>query len=279
VTPDARTWDDDLLRTALDESSRRATMAGPGWGPVAVLPSTGSTNADAADQAREGAPEGFTVVADEQTAGRGRLGRAWTSPPGAGLAMSVVLRPVVAERSWGWLTLLAGVAVVDALRGHDVDAALTWPNDVMVDGPAFDDSAGPRKLGGLLAEHVQDAVVLGIGLNVDLTLDELPVARATSTRLEGSTVRREVLLVSVLDRLRERYTNWQLAAGDAERCGLLADYAAFCLTLGSRVRATLPGDVVLEARAEAVDPDGRLVLRTEDGGVQRVSAGDVLLLR
>lgn len=275
MTDDTRSWSPRALQSALD----RSTSDGPGWGPVAWLPSTGSTNVDAVDQVREGAPEGFTVTADEQTGGRGRLGREWVSPSGAGLLMSVVLRPIVPQRTWGWVPLLTGLAVVDALRDAGVPASLAWPNDVMVDGAAWDGSAGPRKLGGLLAERVEEALVVGIGVNVDLATDELPVPRATSVRLEGGGVRREELLVAVLDRLRARYLRWQLADGDADRAGLLADYAARCLTLGSPVRATLPGDDVVEAVGERVDPDGRLVLRLPDGGERAVAAGDVLLVR
>ena len=275
MAEDRRTWDDERLAAALDRSAR----AGAGWGPIVVLPSTGSTNADAADQVREGAPEGFTVVADEQTRGRGRLGRQWESPAGAGLAMSVVVRPVVVERRWGWLPLLAGVAVTDALREAGVDASLTWPNDVMVDGPAHDGSPGPRKLGGVLIERVGDALVVGIGVNVDLERHELPVPRATSTRLEGADVRREDLAVSILDRLRGHYLRWQLADGDARRSGLVDLYTERCLTLGRRVRATLPGDVVLEGQGEGIDPDGLLVVRAADGSQRAISAGDVILVR
>ena len=275
MTDDTRAWDHRVLQAALDRSSTE----GPGWGPVAWLPSTGSTNADAADQVREGAPEGFTVTADEQTAGRGRLGRDWVSPAGAGLLMSVVLRPVAPQRTWGWVPLLTGLAVVDARRDAGVAASLAWPNDVMVDGPAWDGSAGPRKLGGLLAERVDDALVVGIGVNTDLRADELPVPRASSVVLEGPAVRREALLVAVLDRLRARYLRWQLADGDADRAGLLDDYAARCLTVGSPVRATLPGDEVVEAVGDRIDPDGRLVLRLPNGRERAVAAGDVLLVR
>jgi BirA family biotin operon repressor/biotin-[acetyl-CoA-carboxylase] ligase len=270
---DPRVWDDDALQRALDR-------AGDGrWGPVAVIPSTGSTNADAVDQVREGAPEGFTVVTDEQTEGRGRLDRTWVSPNGAGIAMSVVLRPIVADATWGWIPLVAGIAVVDALADQGVGAGLKWPNDVVVDGDARDGSAGPRKLGGLLAERVGPAVVVGIGLNVDLAADELPVARATSTRLEGADVSRELLVVDVLDHLRRRYLHWQLASGDARRAGTAEAYAERCVTLGRRVRALLPGGAVVEGMATAVDDDGRLVLRLRDGASRVVSAGDLEHLR
>ena len=272
---DPRHWDDRLLQQALDGAGESA------WGPIAVIPSTGSTNADAAEQAREGAPEGFTVVADEQTQGRGRLDRSWESPSGAGLAMSVVLRPVAPTATWGWIPLLAGVAVVDALRGRGVDATVKWPNDVVVDGPAHDGSPGPRKLGGLLVERIADttAVVVGVGINTDLGLDELPVARATSTRLEGHDLAREELVVDILERMRSHWVRWQLASGDAERSGLAAAYAVCSSTLGRDIRALLPGGEVLEGRARAVDGDGRLVIGLADGTARVVSAGDVEHLR
>lgn len=272
LTRGPRTWDDDALQRALDAAGT------DGWGPVAVLPSTGSTNADAAEQAREGCPEGFTVVADEQSQGRGRLDRSWSSPSGAGLAMSVVLRPATPLETWGWLPLLAGVAVVDALARQGLAAALKWPNDVVVDGPAHDGSAGPRKLGGLLVEQVPgtDAVVVGIGVNVDLGADERPVPRATSARLEGVRVGREQLLVDVLEALRARVLLWRSAGGDAERTGLRAAYAERCLTLGREVRVLLPGGEHLDGVAADVDGSGRLqVAPTAGGGVRAVSAGDV----
>lgn len=273
MTDDPRTWDDTVLRSALDAHPDLR------WGPIAVIPSTGSTNADAADQVHEGAPEGFVVVADEQTAGRGRLDRTWTSPSGAGLAMSLVLRPVVSDRAWGWLPLIAGVATVDALRGLGVPAVLTWPNDVMVDGPAHDGGPGPRKLGGILAERVGEAVVVGIGINTDLDRDELPVGRATSTRLEGAAVRREELCVAILDRLRGLYQTWQLADGDAARAGTGQRYAERCLMVGRAVRASLPGGEVLEGTAVRIGDDGSLVVEAADGTQRAVSAGDVLLVR
>ena len=266
---DPRSLDDELLQSALDAAGDRA------WGPVVVVPSTGSTNADAADQVDQGCPEGFAVVADEQTQGRGRLGRTWVSPYGAGLAMSVVLRPHVPEASWGWIPLMTGLAVVEALGMQGLEARLKWPNDVVVDGPARDGGPGPRKLGGLLAEVSGTAVVMGAGINVDLAEDEAPVARATSARIEGADVQRERLVVDVLAGLRRRYVDWQLCGGDADRAGLRDEYRAACLTLGREVRVHLPGGSVLEAVAVDVDPTGRLVVRTPDGTAHDLSAGDV----
>lgn len=273
MTYDPRTWDHARLQAAADALGDRA------WGPVAWLAATGSTNVDAADQVREGAPEGFVVVADEQSGGRGRLDRAWEAPSGAGLLFSVVLRPVAPVERWGWVPLLAGVATVEALRGSGVQAVLTWPNDVMVDAPAHDGGPGPRKLGGILVERVEEALVVGIGVNTDLALDELPVGRATSTRLEGAEVAREELLVAILDRLRERYLLWQLAGGDAERSGIAAAYADLCVMVGDRVRAALAGGDVLEGTATGIGADGSLRIALDDGTERAVSAGDVLLVR
>jgi BirA family biotin operon repressor/biotin-[acetyl-CoA-carboxylase] ligase len=193
--------------------------------------------------------------------------------------MSVVLRPVAPEPRWGWVPLLAGLAVAESLIGHGVPAVLKWPNDVVIDGPARDGGPGPRKLGGLLAERVERAIVVGIGVNVDLRADEVPVAHATSTWLEGAVVARETLVVEILSRIRERYTQWQLAAGDAERSGLAVAYSERCLTLGREVRASLPGDRVVTGTAYAIDDDGRLLLHLPDGSRSAVSAGDVELVR
>ena len=122
-------------------------------------------------------------------------------------------------------------------------------------------------------------MVAGIGLNVDLTAEEAPVPRATSTRLEGADVGREQLVVDVLLALRRHYVTWQLTGGDAERSGLLDAYRAACLSIGREVRVHLPGGAVLDGTAEAVDAHGRLLVRAAGGDVQALSAGDVEHLR
>lgn len=269
-----RVWDDAALQRALDAADVDV------WGPVAVLPSTGSTQLDALDQVHEGAPEGFTVVADEQTGGRGRLDRAWVSPSGAGLAMSVVLRPSVGVETWGWIPLLTGLAVGSALRDRGIETGLKWPNDVVVDGPTRDGGAGPRKLAGVLVEAVGGvAVVVGIGVNVDLDADELPVPHATSTWLEGADVAREDLLVGILEEMRRRWTMWQRAGGDAVASGLRAEYVERSVTVGREVRALLPGGAEVLARAVGVDSRGGLELHEPDGSTRTVTAGDIEHLR
>jgi len=273
---DGREWSDALLRQALDRAGSE------GFGPVVVIESTGSTNADAINQVREGAPEGFAVIANEQTQGRGRLERVWVSPPGAGLAMSVVLRPTAPLATWGWLPLIAGMAVVAGLGEQGVESRLKWPNDIVIAGPSRDGGPGPRKLGGLLLERVvgehpadSGAAVVGIGINVDVREDELPVPTATSTFLEGVAVRREPLAVDVLGHLRLLLMSWQQAEGDAELSGVASTYREVCLTLGEQVRVTRPPGDDLLGVASAIDSAGRLIVTDGDGLSTTVAAGDV----
>lgn len=221
-----------------------------------VLAETGSTNAVVAERARTGEQPGLVVVAEQQTAGRGRLDRHWESPARAGLTFSVLLAPPADHLSW--VPLLGGLAVARAVREQTgVDAVLKWPNDVL---------AGDRKLAGVLAEAVGGLVVLGVGLNVTTRREELPVEQATSLALEqAETTDRDTLLRVVLRALgRGR------AFGEPER----AAYRGLCMTVGRRVRLALPGGKTVEGLAEEVDGQGRLVV----DGVP-YAAGDVVHLR
>ncbi|MFE7186798.1 biotin--[acetyl-CoA-carboxylase] ligase [Streptomyces erythrochromogenes] len=257
---------------------RRALVTGDGlWSSLEVVASTGSTNTDLATRAAE-LPEGAVVVAEEQSAGRGRLDRSWVAPARSGLFFSVLFKPgdAVPQEQWGWLTLLAGVATATGLsRAAGVDTALKWPNDLLVSVEGEE-----RKTGGILAERVEDGVIVGIGLNVTLTEEELPVPAAGSLLLAKATVTdREPLLKAVLRSLEEWYGNWRAAGGDPAASGLQETYAAGCATLGRHVRAELPGGRTLTGTAEAVDTDGRLVIRTAEGTHEAVGAGDVVHLR
>lgn len=284
----------DLDRPPLSAARlRRALVAPHGpWTRLDLRAETGSTNADAAEAARAGEPEGLVVIAERQTAGRGRRGRVWQSPARAGIATSVLLRPgeAVADRGWppaspagyGWLPLLAGVALVEAVtRLAEVDASLKWPNDLLVDG---------RKCGGILAEAIPaadparpPAIVLGIGLNVTLRAHELPEnpggLPATSLQLSGaSATDRDPLLRALLRALADWYDQWRTVGADVRECGLHEAYVRSCDTVGRQVRVLLPGGGELVGSATGIDPDGRLVVRTSDGE-HRVAAGDVLHLR
>jgi len=239
---------------------------------VDVVDRTGSTNSDLAVAASAGAPEGTVLVAEEQDAGRGRIGRSWTSPPGAGLTFSVLLRPVEVPRErWGWLPLLAGVALASSVHAvAGVDTWLKWPNDLLV-------GARPAKAAGLLAEATADGVVLGVGLNVTLTAAELPPDRpdTTSLALAGARVTdRAVLLPAILDRLAGEYASWREHRGDAVAAGLLDAYRERCDTLGREVRVEVPAGAPLLGVATDVDAEGRLVV-----GTTHVAAGDVIHVR
>ncbi|MFE3651187.1 biotin--[acetyl-CoA-carboxylase] ligase [Streptomyces sp. NPDC059152] len=275
---DAGRWS-DLSRPPLNATALRRALIRPDslWSSLDVVPATGSTNTDLAERAAAGdLREGAVLVAEEQSAGRGRLDRRWSAPPRSGLFLSVYLTPTVPPARWGWLPLLTGVATATAIaRSAGVDTALKWPNDLLVtvDGDE-------RKTGGILAERAGDGVVVGIGLNVSLTADELPVATAGSLALAGAHhTDRDPLLRAVLRSLEDWYGAWQTTQGDPALCRLQEAYAAGCATLGRNVRADLPGDRSIEGEAVALDADGRLVLATPDGTRQAVDAGDIVHLR
>ncbi|MEU8551984.1 biotin--[acetyl-CoA-carboxylase] ligase [Streptomyces roseoverticillatus] len=269
----------DLDRPPLNVTALRRGLLRPGslWTSLDVVARTGSTNTDLVGAAGSKA-EGAVLVAEEQSSGRGRLDRTWSAPARSGLFFSVLLRPgagVPVER-WGWLPLLAGVATASALsRAAGVDTALKWPNDLLVTVEEEE-----RKAGGILAERTGDAVVVGIGLNVSLRADELPVPTAGSLALAGAQVLdRDPLLRAVLRSLEEWYGLWRDAAGDPAQSRLQEAYAAGCATLGRNVRAELPGGGELVGEAVAVDGDGRLVLATADGVQRPVGAGDIVHVR
>ena len=237
---------------------------------VEIVDTAPSTNALVAGRARVGAPHGLVVVAEHQTAGRGRLDRSWETPARAALTFSVLLRPRVPAAEWPWLPLLAGHALATALREVEVPAGLKWPNDVLV---------GERKVAGILLERVDSrdgpAAVLGIGLNVSTTEAELPVDTATSVLLAtGSTPGRTELLTRVLGRLVDEYDAWQAAESPERTAALREAYTQACVTIGREVRVELPGGEVRTGTARGIDSGGRLVV---DGFV--VGAGDVVHVR
>jgi BirA family biotin operon repressor/biotin-[acetyl-CoA-carboxylase] ligase len=271
----------DLDRPPLNAVALRRGLVREGglWREVEVVQRTGSTNSDLVALAEAGkAGEGSVLVAEEQTAGRGRLDRQWTAPARSGLFFSVLLTPSeVPVARWGWLPLLTGVAVATGLaRAAGVDTSLKWPNDVLV--TVGDEE---RKTGGILAERAGDhGVVVGVGINVTLRENELPVPTAGSVALAGAvSTDRDPLLRAALRSLEEWYRRWRDAGGDPAESGLQETYAAGCATLGRTVRAELPGDRSITGEAVAVDGDGRLVIATEEGVQEPVGAGDIVHLR
>ncbi|WP_225829058.1 biotin--[acetyl-CoA-carboxylase] ligase [Streptomyces naphthomycinicus] len=271
----------DLDRPPLNAAAlRRGLVREDGlYRDIEVVQRTGSTNSDLAALAAAGnAGEGVVLVAEEQTAGRGRLDRRWTAPPRSGLFFSVLLRPAeVPVARWGWLPLLTGVAVATGLaRAAGVDTALKWPNDLLVTVGGEE-----RKAGGILAERAgDDGVVIGVGVNVSLRADELPVPQAGSLALAGAQgTDRDPLLRAMLRSLEDWYGRWRAAGGDPAVSGLQEAYTAGCATLGRVVRAELPGDRSVVGEAVALDGDGRLVIATEEGVQEPVGAGDIVHLR
>ncbi|MFP1601764.1 biotin--[acetyl-CoA-carboxylase] ligase [Microbacterium sp. 2216-1] len=249
-------------------------------GRLLVLPECGSTNAELRGRASDATawPHLSVLVTDSQTAGRGRLDRTWDTPAGAALAISVLLRDLPESvDARGWLPLAAGVAMTDAvaaqLPGHE--AGLKWPNDVLVGG---------RKICGILAEVVGDAVIVGAGVNTAMTHAQLPVPTATSFACQDAVADVDRLVADYLNRL-DAIVRELGKAGDAVRSGLHAEATARCITLGRDVAVSLPDGTSMLGRAVRLADDGRLVVAeesTEAGCAESeraVSSGDVVHAR
>jgi BirA family transcriptional regulator, biotin operon repressor / biotin---[acetyl-CoA-carboxylase] ligase len=261
-------------RAPLRPAELRRALLSPGslWTSLEVVAQTGSTNDDLLAAARLGAAEGSVLVAEQQTSGRGRQGRAWTAPARTGLLFSLLLRPAaVPPDQRGWLPLLTGVAVARAVNEiTQVGAVLKWPNDVLV---------GPAKLAGILAEQADGAIVVGVGLNVAASPAELPPPRPgalppTSLALLGAYPERGELIVAILREFERWYRDW----ASPDSLGLREEYLRQCATIGRDVRVELPGGAELRGAATGIDPSGRLVVAGPAGPVP-VSAGDVIHLR
>ena len=268
--------DESLVRASrlpIDPAAVTGLLTRPRQWRVTHIAETGSTNADLASLA--GASHGRVLTTEEQLAGRGRSGRDWFCPAGAGLMFSVLLRiPQIPPERRGWTGAVLGLAIVRGLdRVGGVPAALKWPNDVLIDG---------AKCAGILGEVADDALVIGAGINVSLRADELPRADATSLLLAGSRperLNRNALLAVILDEFGDLLERWAQADGDIVGSGLRADYLANCATVGSRVRLLLPGGQELLARAVDVAADGALVVTDADGRRRSYTAADVVHLR
>lgn len=249
----------------------RALVGGPS--PVRGLEwhdEVASTNTLAAQAAVAGVDEIHVVGAEAQTAGRGRLGRAWHAPVGTSLTFSLVLRPGVPAERLLLLPLLTGLAVAETLVPWcpGVDVAVKWPNDLQLGG---------RKAAGILAEQSGGAVVVGIGLNVDWRGVDRPAELSQATSIAeavGGDIDRWRVLAALLGVFGNRYEEWRRDPG-----AFLERFRAHCATIGQQVRITRTGGAPLEGQAVAVADDGALLVRTDSGGVQRVAAGDVEHLR
>lgn len=229
-----------------------------------------STNTELARRASDGAEEGLSIVADEQTAGRGRLQRTWSSPKGAGLYFSILLRPAIAQDRWPLITFMASLAVGDALHEAGVETDIKWPNDLL---------SGERKICGILAESVETptgrAVIVGIGIN--LTADAYPAeiaAVATSVaEASGRTPEREALLAALLRALSRWYSLLHQVDG---REKIVAAWTSRSSYANGKAVQVANGDEVWQGITRGVESDGALRLETTDG-MKLVRAGDVRL--
>jgi BirA family biotin operon repressor/biotin-[acetyl-CoA-carboxylase] ligase len=248
-----------------------ARLAATRFADVRLLDEVDSTNRLLLDEALLGAPEGVVAVADHQTAGRGRLGRTWSAAPGAGLLVSVLLRPALPVERLHTVNMAAGLAAADGVEeAAGVRPGLKWPNDLVV---------GDRKLAGLLAESArsgnQQAVVVGVGINVAAVPAEVAEIATSCEAEAGRPVDRSSLLVAFLSALEARYAAL-LAPGGTD--ATLAAYRAACVTLGRPVRVEMAGRT-LEGTATDVAWNGQLLLTDAGGGRTAVTAGDVVHLR
>jgi BirA family biotin operon repressor/biotin-[acetyl-CoA-carboxylase] ligase len=245
------------------EPDALSAAAGDGW-TVRLLPSTGSTNAVAAEQP----VPGTLVVADHQTAGRGRLDRRWETPPGSALTFSAVVEPRLQDADWPLLPLATALAVAEGVRrSTGLEPALKWPNDLLLED---------LKVAGILLERVpypadahRPLAVIGIGINVGMTREQLPVPTATSLRIAGADADRTAIFGEVARALATT-----LAELSDDPRALLARYRSACATVGRDVEVHLPDGEVLRGRAEDVDTHGRLVVEGH-----AVGAGDVVHVR
>jgi len=253
---------------------------------IEILDACGSTNTELVARVAEAALPDFSVlVTGNQTAGRGRLGRVWVAPPGQTLAISVLLRPRLPAgeplglEHYGWLPLIAGVAMTRALAPlvPDHTVLLKWPNDVQIDG---------RKVSGLLAELLPsgDAVVMGAGVNLTIGSADLPTPTSTSLTLNGAFLvgdeLADVVLSRYLTELTSLVSEFLRFGADPSASGIADLVDELCSTLGQEVRVELPGGDELRGIAVGVDGTGRLrVQSSADGRITAVAAGDVTHLR
>jgi len=230
-----------------------------------------STNTELARLASEGAAEGVSIVADEQTAGRGRLQRAWSSPRGAGLYFSILLRPTIPQNYWPLITFMAALAVGDALReACGLETDIKWPNDIL---------SGERKICGILAEAIDTpsgrAVILGIGINLTENAfpPELANVATSVSEATGSAPDREQILAALLTALSRWYSQLNEPGQIIDAWSNRSSYA-----IGKLVQVS-NGDDVWQGTTAGVEPDGALRLRTSSGDIKLVRAGDVYRIR
>ncbi|MEJ5227662.1 biotin--[acetyl-CoA-carboxylase] ligase [Thermodesulfovibrio sp.] len=234
-----------------------------------------STNSVAYELLKKGYPSGTVVIADRQTKGKGRLGRKWISPAGKNLYMSIAVKPNITPKYATMITLTSVVACTTALRRHtDIAVLIKWPNDMLVDH---------KKVGGILSEIKIEgekikAAVVGIGINVNMTEEDIPEEIkdiATSLRIcKGEEFSRALLAIEII----KEFDKWYQLLEKKNRKTIIDRWMQLSGTIGRQVKIVLTEREII-ATAEAIDEEGRLIVKLSDGTYEKISAGDVTLLR
>ena len=276
-----------MTENKLDALVLREQFVAPN-GPYAaldVVDTTGSTNADLVSAAGEGAADRTVLIAEQQTAGRGRRSRSWASPAGSGVYLSVLVRPAnVPAARLGTLGMVAGLALMHAARETaKIEATLKWPNDLLVG-----DSAARTKAAGILSEVVPDtngqAAVVGVGVNITALPDGAEpgaggLPAGSFAEVGAKVVDRTEITASFLRAFVALESVWRLSDGDVVRSGVLTGYREACGTIGQRVRVEMPDGTSISGVAVDVDEEGKLLLKLDDGTPKAVSAGDIVHLK
>lgn len=245
----------DAHRSGLDEQLINAGLT-PYW-RVSVIKETSSTQSDLVKFVNTGkAQSGEVLIAEFQSAGRGRLDRSFIAPPNTALLFSIYLEN---EIDLSWLPLIAGIAVCDGLK-ELTNAKLKWPNDILISN---------KKCGGILAEKIPTGVIIGIGLNVNQTQEELPIPEATSLAINGIEVNRNNLLISILHEFGRIIRHWPM-----NRVEIKAQYEQLCETIGHEVEVTSPSGEITRGLASGINQNGELLV-----GSKSINVGDVRHLR
>jgi BirA family transcriptional regulator, biotin operon repressor / biotin---[acetyl-CoA-carboxylase] ligase len=250
----------DMPRAPLDQSQIAATLSH--YWRVSVVDLTTSTQSDLAEKINAGdAHSGDVIVADFQSAGRGRLDRTFSAPVSTALLFSLYLTPQRSRTEWGFLPLLAGISVAETLNTVNAGISIKWPNDLLIN---------EKKVGGIISTIHGDGVIIGVGINISMSVQELPVENATSLGLAGVVLLdRNLLLSKILNSFETDFMRWDLGESFMDR------YLDLSATIMRNVRIELPGGREILAKAISIDEQGQLNL--DDG--QIVSVGDVIHLR
>ena len=234
-----------------------------GYWRVSVADLTTSTQVDLAELVKSNsAKTGDVIATNFQSAGRGRLDRTFEAAPGSALLFSFFIKPNRARSDWGFISHLAAISMQEVIsQDHPSQVRLKWPNDILI---------GDKKVAGLLAQATDDGVIIGIGVNVAMTADELPVDTATSLAITGSKkLDRNLILGEFLNRFKVNFDKWDSGAD------FIDSYSAICATLGRQVQVEVSGRANRTGKALTINKIGALML---DDGFE-VNVGDVVHLR